>query len=47
MEELSKEELLHIQAGGISWGAVGIFAAIATFLVGVVDGYIRPLPCNQ
>lgn len=46
MEKLKKEELLKCSGGGISFGAfLGISAGIA-FLIGLIDGYIRPLPCR-
>ncbi len=47
MKSLSKEELLEIKAGGISWSAVGAIVGIVTFVIGLVDGFIRPLPCNE
>lgn len=45
MKELGNLELHDITGGGgIAWGAV-IVAGI-TFLIGVIDGYVRPLKCN-
>lgn len=44
MEKLEKKELKNIQGGGIGFGllvGVGI-----VFLIGVIDGYMRPLKCN-
>ena len=42
---LSSNELNEIHGGGgISLG-LAIFAGI-TFLIGVIDGYVRPLKCN-
>ena len=46
MKELEKKELLEINGGGISIGmGIGIIAGI-TFLIGVVDGLVRPLRCH-
>ncbi len=45
MTKLNKEELLKIKGGFSLNLALGIGAAIV-FLIGVVDGYIRPLKCN-
>lgn len=46
MEIINNEELKSIDGGGISvWAALGIGAGIV-FLVGVVDGFVRPLKCN-
>ena len=43
--ELNKKELLKIN-GGFSFGlGLGIAAGII-FIIGVIDGYIRPLACN-
>ena len=45
MIELSNNELHEINGGGgISLG-LAIFAGI-TFIIGVIDGYVRPLKCN-
>lgn len=46
MTEITNEELKQLKGGGISiWGGIGI-GALITFLVGVVDGFVRPLKCN-
>lgn len=46
MNILTKEELKKINGGGISFGAIlGIGAGI-TFLIGLIDGYVRPLACR-
>lgn len=47
MRRLEKDELLEIKAGGLSWGAIGIIAAVTTFIIGLIDGYVRILPCNE
>jgi lactobin A/cerein 7B family class IIb bacteriocin len=44
MKELSKKELLEIKGGGA--GTVLIIVAGIVFLIGVIDGYVRPLGCN-
>lgn len=43
---LNNEELLNIYGGAISVGLVSIIIAGIVFLVGVVDGYMRPLKCR-
>jgi len=46
MIELNKEEIQKISGGGISiWGGIGIATGII-FLIGVIDGFVRPLKCN-
>jgi hypothetical protein len=45
MLELGKDELYKISGGNHLALGLGIFAGI-TFLIGVIDGYVRPLKCN-
>lgn len=44
--ELKKEELLEIN-GGASKGAIiaGIVSGVI-FIIGIIDGMVRPLKCN-
>ncbi len=45
---LENKELIDINGGGtgkkIGFGI--FFAALGSFLVGVIDGFLRPLKCN-
>ena len=41
---LTNEELINTK-GGINWVLVGVGGAIISFLIGIVDGYTRPLKC--
>lgn len=43
---LKKEELLRIRGGGLSVGIWTLIGAGVVFLIGVIDGYVRPLKCN-
>ena len=43
---LTKNELLNIQGGGVSFGLLTLLGAGIVFLIGVIDGYVRPLKCN-
>lgn len=46
MKKLTKDELMNIEGGALKFGIlVGIGAAV-TFIVGVIDGFVRPLKCN-
>lgn len=48
MKNLTNEELKCVNGGGFKLG-IGIGAgiiAIGAFLIGVIDGMIRPLKCN-
>jgi len=42
--ELKDEQLKKINGGG--FGLALLIGAGAVFLIGVIDGYIRPLKCN-
>ena len=44
MVELRKEELKNIKGGGFGTGL--LIGAGIVFLIGIIDGYIRPLKCN-
>ena len=46
MKELENKELLEINGGGISIGMGFGIAAGITFLIGVIDGLVRPLRCH-
>lgn len=44
MIEINNNELKQIKGGGVGLG-IAIVAGIV-FIIGVIDGYIRPLKCN-
>lgn len=46
MKELNKQELLECSGGGFSLGLGLAIAGGIIFLIGVIDGYIRPLACH-
>ena len=46
MYNLTNDELRNIRGGAISFGAGLLIGAGIVFLIGVIDGYIRPLKCN-
>lgn len=46
---LESEELYNI-VGGATSKKIGIgiiFAALGSFVVGIIDGFLRPLACNK
>lgn len=46
MDEIEKKDLKTIKGGAMSiWGGIGIVSGIV-FLIGVIDGFVRPLKCN-
>ncbi len=45
MKELNDKELMTINGGfGLGWGI--LIGAGITFIIGVIDGFVRPLKCN-
>jgi hypothetical protein len=46
MKSLNECELKEIKAGGISLGLGLLIGAGVVFLIGVIDGYVRPLSCH-
>lgn len=46
MTELNEKELMNVQGGGISLGTGLLIVAGVAFVVGVIDGIVRPLKCR-
>ena len=46
MLEISNDELRQINGGAFNVGIAIAIAAGITFIVGVIDGIVRPLKCN-
>lgn len=46
MKEIKDEKLKTIQGGAIGFGIGVLIAAGVVFIIGVIDGYFRPLKCN-
>lgn len=46
MKKMNDEELKEINGGGLNIGAIVGIAAGITLLIGVIDGFVRPLKCN-
>lgn len=44
--KLEEKELKQITGGGISFETGLLIGAGVTFLIGLIDGYIRPLACR-
>lgn len=43
---IEEKELKAINGGGISVGIGIVIGGIVTFLIGLIDGYVRPLSCR-
>lgn len=46
MNKLKKEELIKINGGGVSLGFGLLIGAGIVFIIGIIDGFVRPLQCN-
>ncbi len=47
MREIEEKELENVKGGGISpWLAAGL-GAVLVFIIGIYDGFTRPLSCNK
>lgn len=46
MVKLSNNELSKINGGGLSIGVALLIGGLATFIIGMIDGYVRPLRCR-
>ena len=44
---LTNEDLFNIKAGAVKASVLALIAAGVTFIIGVIDGYVRPLKCNK
>jgi bacteriocin-like protein len=47
MNLLSNEELKNISGGGITLITGMLITSGIIFLIGVIDGFVRPLKCNR
>lgn len=45
--EINDEQLSCITAGGIKYGVLAAIGGVITFIIGVIEGYLRPLSCNK
>lgn len=46
MRELNTNEMKEINGGGITLGTGALIVLGGVFLIGFIDGLIRPLKCN-
>lgn len=46
MKDLTSNELKKIDGGSVNMATVSGIAALVAFLIGIVDGAIRPLKCR-
>lgn len=46
MNKIKEEKMLEITGGAVSKSVLLAIAAAGVFIVGVFDGFFRPLKCN-
>lgn len=46
MSQVKEKELKNIYGGGFNLGLAALIGAGISFIIGVIDGYIRPLACR-
>lgn len=46
MKKLAKKEMLQIKGGGFSIGLGLLIGSGIVFIIGLIDGFVRPLPCH-
>ena len=47
MKKINNEQLKEVKGGGVNWSLVAGISAVASFLIGVIDGLINPKKCNN
>ncbi len=46
-KSLNLKEQYEIKGGGIKFGVIAAIVGLGTFIIGIVDGIIRPLKCYK
>ena len=46
MKKLETQELTNINGGGLTMSKGLLIGAALVFIIGVIDGFVRPLRCN-
>jgi hypothetical protein len=46
MYKLSIDQLKEINAGNSKYGIFTTITGAVVFIIGLIDGYVRPLKCN-
>lgn len=44
---LTQQEQLDISAGAIKYGIVAAIIGAGAFIIGIIDGFLRPLKCYR
>lgn len=46
MKKINKKEMMSINGGRVNLGFWALIGSGVVFLIGLVDGFVRPLKCN-
>ena len=46
MKKLNKEQLKKIKGCAVNWGLMAGLGAVASFIIGIIDGLVNPKKCN-
>lgn len=46
MKKMNDKELMEVDGGAVNIGLILGIGAGVTFLIGLIDGIVRPLKCN-
>ncbi len=46
MKRLKKEEMQEINGGAVGFGFWALIGGGIVFMIGLIDGFVRPLKCN-
>ncbi len=44
--KLNEKQMLDVNGGAVKWGVIAGFGAFASFVIGVIDGWMNPQKCN-
>lgn len=47
MKKLTREEMHQVNGGAIKWGVIAGVGALASFIIGIIDGWTNPKKCNN
>ena len=46
MNKINNLEMQRINGGAIKWGIIAGIGGFASFIIGVIDGWMNPKKCN-
>ena len=46
MERINEFEMQSVNGGAIKWGVIAGIGGFASFIIGVIDGWMNPKKCN-